>query len=63
VTYNVVTAATALMGHLSPLLAAILMPLSSAATLSLVALIFRTRTVRESSDGMEAVNVQTNLAS
>ena len=30
-----------LMGHLSPLLAAILMPLSSLATLSLVALIFR----------------------
>ncbi|GEP43372.1 heavy metal translocating P-type ATPase metal-binding domain-containing protein [Brevifollis gellanilyticus] len=62
VTYNVVTAITALMGHLSPLLAAILMPLSSAATLSLVALIFRSRTARESSDGMEAVTVQTNLA-
>lgn len=41
VTYNIVTAITGLMGHLSPLLAAILMPLSSLATLSLVALIFR----------------------
>lgn len=41
VTYNIVTAIMGLMGHLSPLLAAILMPLSSVATLSLVALVFR----------------------
>lgn len=41
VTYNIVTAIVGLMGHLSPLLAAILMPLSSVCTLSLVALIFR----------------------
>jgi hypothetical protein len=41
VTYNIVTVIVGLMGHLSPLLAAILMPLSSLATLSLVALVFR----------------------
>jgi Cu2+-exporting ATPase len=41
VTYNIVTATMGLFGHLSPLLAAILMPLSSVATLSIVALIFR----------------------
>ncbi|MFN0076657.1 MAG: heavy metal translocating P-type ATPase metal-binding domain-containing protein [Prosthecobacter sp.] len=43
VTYNIVTVIIGLMGHLSPLLAAILMPLSSVATLSLVALIFHCR--------------------
>jgi P-type Cu2+ transporter len=50
VTYNIVTAIMGLMGHLSPLLAAILMPLSSVCTLSLVALIFRgsARTVQNS---------------
>jgi Cu2+-exporting ATPase len=50
VTYNIVTAIMGLMGHLSPLLAAILMPLSSVATLSLVALIFRSsaKTVQNS---------------
>ena len=41
VTYNIVTVIVGLMGHLSPLLAAILMPLSSLATLSLVAVVFR----------------------
>jgi len=41
VTYNIVTVIFGLMGHLSPLLAAILMPLSSVATLSLVAVLFR----------------------
>ncbi|MBK8039887.1 MAG: heavy metal translocating P-type ATPase metal-binding domain-containing protein [Verrucomicrobiaceae bacterium] len=46
VTYNIVTAIMGLMGHLSPLLAAILMPLSSLATLSLVALIFRAHVER-----------------
>ncbi|MEQ1748573.1 MAG: heavy metal translocating P-type ATPase metal-binding domain-containing protein [Prosthecobacter sp.] len=40
VTYNVVTVIAGLMGHLSPLAAAILMPLSSVATLSIVALTF-----------------------
>jgi len=40
VTYNVVTIVAGLMGLLSPLVAAILMPLSSVATLSIVALTF-----------------------
>lgn len=43
VTYNIVTVIVGLAGYLSPLLAAILMPLSSLATLSLVAWIFRRR--------------------
>jgi Cu2+-exporting ATPase len=47
VTYNIATATLALMGHLSPLLAAVLMPLSSLATLSIVALIFRVRSPRK----------------
>jgi len=47
VSYNIVTAIMGLMGHLSPLLAAILMPLSSLATLSLVALIFRAHAERK----------------
>lgn len=47
VTYNIVTAIMGLFGHLSPLLAAILMPLSSLATLSLVALIFRANAKRK----------------
>lgn len=41
VTYNLVTVVVGLMGHLSPLAAAVLMPLSSVATLSLVAFTFR----------------------
>lgn len=41
VAYNIATVAAGLMGHLSPLAAAILMPLSSVVTLSLVALTFR----------------------
>lgn len=41
VSYNLITAVAGLMGHLSPLAAAILMPLSSLCTLSLVALTFR----------------------
>ena len=41
VTYNLVTAAVGLSGHLNPLAAAILMPLSSLATLSLVGWTFR----------------------
>jgi Cu2+-exporting ATPase len=40
VTYNIATAVAGLMGHLSPLAAAVLMPLSSVATLSLVAFTF-----------------------
>lgn len=40
VTYNIATIIAGLMGHLSPLAAAILMPLSSVATLSIVALTF-----------------------
>ncbi len=49
VTYNIITVIVGLMGHLSPLWAAILMPLSSVATLSLVALIFRTQSARKAS--------------
>lgn len=41
VSYNIVTAVVGLMGHLSPLVAAVLMPLSSLCTLSLVAWTFR----------------------
>lgn len=41
VLYNLATVVAGLMGHLSPLAAAILMPLSSVATLSLVAVTFR----------------------
>lgn len=41
VTYNLITAAAGLAGHLNPLAAAVLMPLSSVATLSLVAWTFR----------------------
>lgn len=41
VCYNLATVIAGLMGHLSPLAAAILMPLSSVVTLSLVALTFR----------------------
>lgn len=62
VTYNVVTAITGLMGHLSPLLAAILMPLSSAVTLSIVALTFRGRRVTKSSDGVTTSVVQISPA-
>lgn len=40
VTYNIAAIIAGLMGHLSPLAAAILMPLSSLATLSIVALTF-----------------------
>lgn len=43
VTYNIATVIAGLMGHLSPLAAAILMPLSSVATLSIVALTFGRR--------------------
>lgn len=62
VTYNVVTAVTALLGHLSPLLAAILMPLSSAVTLSLVAWVFRARASNKSRDGIPDAAVQVSHA-
>lgn len=45
--YNIATVAAGLMGHLSPLAAAILMPASSLVTLSLVAFTFRRRSARE----------------
>jgi Cu2+-exporting ATPase len=48
-TYNIATVIAGLMGHLSPLAAAVLMPLSSVATLSLVALTFRLDAVKRSS--------------
>jgi len=41
VTYNIATAVAGLTGHLSPLVAAVLMPLSSLCTLTLVAWTFR----------------------
>ena len=41
VSYNIITAVAGLTGHLSPLAAAVLMPLSSLCTLSLVAWTFR----------------------
>ena len=45
-TYNIATVIAGLMGHLSPLAAAVLMPLSSVATLSIVALTFRLEAVK-----------------
>lgn len=48
VTYNIATVIAGLMGHLSPLAAAVLMPLSSVVTLSLVAFTFgRQKKVQE----------------
>lgn len=44
--YNLLTACAGLMGHISPLAAAILMPLSSVATLAIVAFTFRQSTAR-----------------
>ncbi|MBK8093532.1 MAG: heavy metal translocating P-type ATPase metal-binding domain-containing protein [Verrucomicrobiaceae bacterium] len=44
--YNLITAVAGLMGHLSPLAAAVLMPLSSVATLGIVALTFRQSRMR-----------------
>jgi P-type Cu2+ transporter len=41
--YNIATVIAGLMGHLSPLAAAVLMPLSSVATLSVVGWTFRGR--------------------
>lgn len=46
VTYNLVTAGVGLAGHLNPLAAAILMPLSSVVTLSLVGWTFREKRAR-----------------
>ncbi len=43
VSYNIATVIAGLMGHLNPLAAAVLMPLSSVVTLALVALTFRAR--------------------
>lgn len=43
VTYNLVVVAIALMGRMHPLLAAILMPLSSLCSISIVALVYRRR--------------------
>ncbi len=45
--YNIATIIAGLMGHLSPLAAAILMPLSSVATLSIVALTFGGKSVTD----------------
>jgi Cu2+-exporting ATPase len=47
-TYNIATVIAGLMGHLSPLAAAVLMPASSLVTLSLVAFTFRHRSARTS---------------
>ena len=48
VCYNIATVIAGLLGHLSPLAAAVLMPLSSVATLSLVALTFGRAAKQES---------------
>jgi len=58
VTYNVATAVAGLMGHLSPLAAAVLMPLSAVATLSIVGLTFRSssRRVRNESEDAPLLN-------
>lgn len=60
VTYNIATVIAGLMGHLSPLAAAILMPLSSVATLSIVALTFgrREKTATSRRESVEARLVQ-----
>lgn len=47
VMYNIATVIVGLMGHLSPLAAAILMPLSSIVTLSIVAMTFRAAKTKE----------------
>jgi len=52
VAYNISAAALGLAGHLNPLMAAILMPLSSLVTMSLVALTFRKRTQRTVSESI-----------
>jgi len=52
VTYNLVTAAVGLSGHLNPLAAAILMPLSSLATLSLVGWTFRRQRLPATAEAM-----------
>lgn len=54
VAYNIATIIAGLLGHLSPLAAAILMPLSSVATLSIVALTFRRRARAPSSQTLAA---------
>jgi len=55
VTYNIVTATTALMGLLNPLVAAIIMPLSSVVTLSIVALLFRTPAARKAAPAADVM--------
>lgn len=59
VTYNIATVIVGLLGHLNPLAAAVLMPLSSVATLALVAVTFHSRrtpseVVSERSPAMDA---------
>ena len=46
VAYNVIVVVVALLGHMHPLLAAILMPLSSLCTISIVALLYREKKVQ-----------------
>jgi Cu2+-exporting ATPase len=56
VVYNIATVIAGLMGHLNPLAAAILMPLSSVATLSIVALTFSRDQKKESSESKVIVD-------
>ena len=53
-TYNIATVIAGLQGHLSPLAAAVLMPLSSVATLSIVGVTFRRQRVKEASSGIRS---------
>ncbi|HCN76577.1 MAG TPA: ATPase P [Verrucomicrobiales bacterium] len=61
VSYNIITVIAGLMGHLSPLAAAILMPLSSVATLSLVAFTFRVSKAGRTLPARNAVRRQGGL--
>lgn len=58
-TYNIVTVIAGLMGHLSPLAAAILMPLSSVVTLGIVALTFAVK--KPDREAVTLVSLETKL--
>lgn len=61
VLYNISAAALGLAGHLNPLMAAILMPLSSLVTLSLVALTFRRKALTVLPEVMDEARVATTV--
>jgi P-type Cu2+ transporter len=60
--YNIATVVAGLLGHLSPLAAAVLMPLSSVATLSLVAITFRRRATVQAPAGSVAAEAFTRIS-